>query len=353
MPPLFVVFFVATVVLLAGSAHAAVGDDCSVDVCPPGELCLRGEEKSYCTIVCDDVACPEGYYCRPAENVARLCAEGEAPPEPSAFGEACGAGEGCEVGTFCADDGIDQYCTRFCNGPGTCPDGYQCMGQDMPACAIRRGAPGLGEPCAQDEAEVCAGGLTCSEHASRGAPFCTLPCMAPAECPDFLPTCEPDPQGQSRCVPDAAARPTLGETCTVEGPDPNLVGCADPYICAEQLGLTYCTQACDISTPCPDGYGCQESDGRGLCRTGADDDVQFRPPNAGFQDVGVPGAGGGGQPLPDAGAAGGGGAGDDDGSDGGGCAAAAAPGVGWLALLALVIGRLTRRPRGVVDRGGM
>lgn len=249
-------------------AAAAIGDPCDAMDCPPGEICV-GVDERYCTKRCPPGGCPEGFVCDRSSGIP-VCLR-ERPPVPRAgFGEPCGVGVmECEDDLTCATDGVSQFCTRACRGPGSCPEGFRCAPGENPACAPRAGASGFGEPCAT---RGCLDPLECIEHPSRQGPFCTQDCSAGITCSaDWV--CD-----GVRCLPPQPALPGFGEACILESDDPSQIGCAGDLRCIVDGLDTYCTRACSSQDRCPDGYGCvAQPDGRGECRRGAEDDFAFRP----------------------------------------------------------------------------
>lgn len=357
----------------AGAAWADIGDPCpNGDECGPTELCYPDEVEDYCTTRCPAAGCPDGFFCR-GENGVNICVNDPPPMQTeAAMGEACGPDvEGrCAQGLFCVADGEGGYCSRGCFGVGSCPDGYRCTAAGDRACARLTGLPGPLAPCAPEG--VCADGLDCVEVPTHQRPICALPCNLPEEGEEQdSPICPPDQMcmNDASCVPAMGpTQPGLGDRCRDDAAEPTLQGCADGLVCHLVSGLdSYCTQgACDLSTACPDGYGCIEIEpGVGACRRGVPDDAVFdggnvqMPPPGGMGGMGgmpggmpgvggMPGAGGAGagvvEPPPPAGEGGAGGS-AASGGDEGGCTQShgrgSAPGLAVI-LAGLVLRRRRR-----------
>ncbi len=256
------------------SAHAAIGDPCDAGVCPPGETCIpETDAPGFCTMRCNaEVDCGPELVCRVGGDLPYpMCLRPDDDVRVG-IGGACDVQGDCEAGLLCFAENDARYCTRYCTVPGTCPEGFRCLGELRPACSQLRGLPGNQEPCAPDGR--CADGFGCITHPSRGAPFCALPCTEGACAEGYA--CVTD-----HCVPNPIyQRPDFGEPCVADGADPMLVGCAGEGTCLVAESEAYCTRACGFSAPCPEGYGCIEpEEGRVECRRGAANDPRFTPPS--------------------------------------------------------------------------
>ncbi len=285
----------------------------------------------YCTGRCPAEGCPEGFFCRDSMGV-RVCERG-IPPVPVGFGEECGE-EACEEGLFCALDGDEQYCTRRCNGPGTCPQGWRCTQGNN--CKRHDGPPAFGDLCA-DEEPRCSEGLLCADFPEVGT-ICTQDCADNGVCGGGF-ECNGDV-----CAPPVRARSGIGGSCNPGGDDE---GCVDGLYCYVSNADAYCTGPCNMAGQCPAGFGCIEIGPRmGECRQGVEDDPIFdegetvdpggimdRPPPMASVDMGAV-------------------AEDDSGSEGCDCGSVSARGhsdaaglAAWLLLLFAASLRLKARAR--------
>ena len=261
-------FICSAVFLLPIGASAAIGDPCpNGDECVPGEVCVGMQEK-YCTARCPAGGCPDGFYCDNIGGGLRVCVQGEPSMGGTVeFGGDCSE-QACVETLICVADDDRRFCSRACNGPGSCPDGYRCAGGETPACAPRNGPPGFGEACANGT--DCAEPLECIERPSRQRPFCTTACEGGLPCGQGF-ECD-----GTHCVPPAQELPGFGETCALEAADPALVGCAEGFRCIGEGLNTWCTQVCTTENRCPEGYGCKlQPDSTGECRPGVEDDFVF------------------------------------------------------------------------------
>ena len=254
--------------VLCAPAFAEVGTPCEDEVdCVPGEICLNHPEGNFCTRRCAGNPCPEGYFCDTTDRVPVCDRPG---PPPGQIGEGCE--NQCEETLFCAQDGDEQYCSRGCTGPGSCPAGMRCAGGDTPTCALLRGAPGYGEPCADG---ACAEGLVCAEGAERALPYCTIECEG--DCPQGLSCGE-----GSLCRHAPAELPLIGGACVPEdAQEPTLVGCADGLRCTLYQIDSWCSRPCSRNEPCPEGMGCIQEDpmnfDEGWCYPDQDDSPGLEP----------------------------------------------------------------------------
>lgn len=311
--------------VLPAVASAQIGDPCSDDdPCPPGFVCSTDEDGTmYCTGRCPAEGCPEGFFCRDSMGV-RVCERG-VPPMPVGFGEPCGE-DACEEGLFCARDGDEQYCTRRCNGPATCPQGWSCTQGNN--CKRRNGPPGFGDLCADAEPR-CSEGLRCAGFPELGE-LCTQGCADSGVCGGGF-ECNGDV-----CAPPAMARSGIGGACNPGAED---AGCADGLYCYVSNADAYCTGPCNQVGQCPAGFGCVEVEPRrGECREGVADDAIFDEGNTvdpgGIMDPPPP------APPADMGPA------EDTATDEGcECASFSADGAGWLGAWLLLLAVTRRRTR--------
>ena len=141
-------------------------------------LCLDDDVEIYCTINCEvDRDCPENAACLEAGDV-NICAKtthdeemsggeeqavdageqaGEEGPTQLGYGEPCQSGDEC-VEPICLSDGINQFCSSYCESRADCPNGDDCadIGGDQGACVAgsseRRNQEMMSTPTNEDGA---------------------------------------------------------------------------------------------------------------------------------------------------------------------------------------------------------
>lgn len=193
-------------------SQRGLGEDCDADGdCYSGQ-CLSDSAdgisgRMYCTRSCTgDAECGSGYHCR-----GDVCVSGPRGLTP----DPCIDNGDCAAEHFCATRGADSWCTRFCDGDATCPDGTTCV----EAGGARICAPELtlsGGACTNDE--ECISGL-CTIPPGATESICTRECRVGASCPTGLECrgAEEGTEGTAYC-----AVPTLGGSggggcCSVAG----------------------------------------------------------------------------------------------------------------------------------------
>jgi len=86
------------------------------------------------------------------------------------------------------------------------------------------------------------------------------PCGKPADCAKDTDTCI-----GGRCVTGPNAPGGLGQPC-MSGPD------CSSGTCAQRGTDKYCVELCELGAgQCPEGFGCLDASGTGLCWPGYDD----------------------------------------------------------------------------------
>ena len=106
--------------------------------------------------------------------------------------------------------------------------------------------------------DQCESGL-CATRGGADAGFCTEICGDVTDCPTGF-SCE-DAGGVMICVPPSGPAPgELGFPCGSNSE-------CDSGICAVEGDneVGFCTQSCDESTPCPEGYECQSAGATSVC----------------------------------------------------------------------------------------
>ena len=266
-------------------ASAEVGQACDEPEmnCGAGELCVadgQGEGGRICTRRCSAVdPCPEPYECMPMGG-ANLCL---LSPARAQAGESC-AMMGCEAGLMCVEADQGLTCAQRCEGGGTCPRGFECrMGQEEAGFCLTEGALApIGEPC---DIRACAEGLSCiAPRGERSVYYCSEPCGHDEDCVTQM-GCD---VVEGICRHPTPTPREMGTDCLLEYVDELATGCGVGLICEPSApyplvrvmyrGQGWCTQECGPVDPCPEGYGCDYTQGRevplsgvGVCQEGVID----------------------------------------------------------------------------------
>jgi V8-like Glu-specific endopeptidase len=151
--------------IVVGLPHG-LGEPCDVDAdCAAPGVCIDDAGARYCSRACaeDGERCPPGYHCR-AGNCVRGTLGG--------IGESCVTNEDCGGGTFCAIRGSQRWCTSLC-GDVACPEGFDCVSAgEHQVCAPAGGL--VGDACSRaDEciSGICAAGAgVCVRECGVDAP---------------------------------------------------------------------------------------------------------------------------------------------------------------------------------------
>lgn len=176
---------------------APLGEECWTDGDCASTQCIGAEPgvQGICSFPCERGDCPEGFACdwERREPRCRLRIE-------RALGEPCEDDFECRPRGYCGFFGFFgdmRLCTRSCHRPGSCPDGFWCDGDiffESAQCSPGGGDGSLGEQCTNGGdcvSEVC--------HRVDGARICSEWCDGPGSCPDgywcafrdFADICEP------------------------------------------------------------------------------------------------------------------------------------------------------------------
>lgn len=301
--------------------------DCSVTGCPAGQTCISGscvpdtapppppppaggaglcepcsahsecggaddyclsypDGNGYCGSVCTSDADCGGDRCLTLSNGARQCVryDGASPsctgggggPAPGGCttDSDCASGERCDrgvcisagggatpLGGACAAHGecasgtcFDGVCTQTCDWPvGACPSGFYCDG-------LATGACGAGV-CLAGTSGAAAIGEGCSENTDCANFYCFLGvCSEPCN-PETVGAC---PGGGVCQVGALACRGACGAAGSLGDPCDANTQCASG-MCAASGEDRFCTNLCDASSPCPEGYGCTSAGAVDVC----------------------------------------------------------------------------------------
>ncbi|MCA9608931.1 MAG: matrixin family metalloprotease [Myxococcales bacterium] len=297
--------------------------DCSVTGCPTGQTCIGGtcvpdgdpppppptggdvcspcsthsacggaddyclsypDGNGYCGAGCTTDADCAGDRCQTLSNGARQCVryDGASPscapsggPAPGCTSDSdCEPGERCDrgvcvaagggavpLGGACTDHGecasgtcFGGTCTQTCDWPdGGCPSGFYCDGLATGACGA--GVCLAGSPGAGAVGDPCNDNTDCSNfYCFLG--LCSEPCN-----PETVGAC---PGGGVCQVGALACRGACGAAGSLGDPCDANSECASE-MCATTGEDRFCTQLCDASSPCPEGYGCTSAGAVNVC----------------------------------------------------------------------------------------
>lgn len=281
---MFTLSFIFGCVLLASQRISAeVGQDCTDDnsACDPGEVCVAdglGEGRRICSRSCSSVnPCIDPFMCTPFNGLS-LCLP---MPKLSEIGASC-EDNPCELGLHCVQgDDSERICAQFCESAGTCPRGYTCRrGQNESGyCLADGGVISIGEPCDQ---LACAEGLDCiAPQQERSLAYCSRTCSEQSPCSPYM-QCDSNSGYCRHPVPETRS---IGADCLLSYVDATAAGCGEGLICEPSApyplvrvmyrGQGWCTQECHMMQACPEGYGCDYTQGRdpplpglGVCQEG-------------------------------------------------------------------------------------
>ncbi|MCA9615572.1 MAG: matrixin family metalloprotease [Myxococcales bacterium] len=179
----------------------------------------------------------------------------EARPTGGAeLGQPCESNEACNSG-LCATTAAGSVCSQSCDGFNTasCPSGFYCDGLATGACGA--GVCLAGSPGAGAVGDPCNDNTDCSNfYCFLG--LCSEPCN-----PETVGAC---PGGGVCQVGALACRGACGAAGSLGDPCDANSECASE-MCATTGEDRFCTQLCDASSPCPEGYGCTSAGAVNVC----------------------------------------------------------------------------------------
>jgi V8-like Glu-specific endopeptidase len=155
-------------------ADRGLGEGCDDDSDCRSEQCFDDGARLYCTRACiADAECPDGYHCR--DDVCVAGPRGD-------IGDPCISNGDCGGETFCVMRAEQRWCTSVCT-EDACPEGFSCVaaGGTM-VCAPDRGL--VGDDCTVNDdciSNICA---TAGESGGVCTRFCSAeaPCAPGFEC---------------------------------------------------------------------------------------------------------------------------------------------------------------------------
>ncbi|GIQ81354.1 hypothetical protein KIPB_002301, partial [Kipferlia bialata] len=243
--------------------------------CAAGSICYLGASISAPIDGTTGEACPAGHYCPAGCTTEQKCPAGTY--NPNTGGTSSDACQACDVGKYCAGEGLDDV-TGDCDAGFYCPSGSSVSNPGATICPVGNYCPaGSADPlpCPAGEYQSSTGQSTCDECLEGY--YCEEECATPEECPagsycpagttratEFL--C---PSGtmslvtgitqSSDCTSCAA-----GSYCAFPGMTDSAADCSSGYYCpAGQSSATpvdyicpigsYCPVGSSTPTPCPSG----------------------------------------------------------------------------------------------------
>ena len=229
------------------------GDSCSANSdCVTG-LCLSAICRVQCTTA-NPTQCGSGEVC---QGTGKTGVGACVPGTLKSVGSTCADASECQ-----SDTCINGFCRATCVNKSDCPTGQGCLAQPDGTSACIPGTGGklpAGSLCTSTT--DCATGTCVKVNASDAQAACRNPCVnggcAAGE------SCQDVATGAQACIPDAAVKKAVGDTCATSD-------ACDSNLCVAGPGGQTCTQVCTVgdSTTCPCGMECVNTTAGGLCFAG-------------------------------------------------------------------------------------
>ncbi|MAQ13268.1 MAG: hypothetical protein CMN30_00510 [Sandaracinus sp.] len=294
--------------------------DCTTTGCPSGQTCQSGTcvadmgDGSYCSTCSSDGECGgNGDYCIPYAN-GRFCGQSCSSSADCPAGAECyglptstggtvnqclslgsGSNANCDTSTGCRS-AADCAAGEICDGTGTCipqPTGGSELGTpceesaecNSGLCAFAGGQQVCTQGCSDLQPATscpvdfyCQGGAVCGDglcvRGGTGAGGPGAACTEDTDCATLLcdrGTCSQPCQigGATLCESGYECQAGVGNGCGACKPEGSVGGLGDPCTnrdecstqeCAFRAGAGFCTNYCDETTTCPDGFACTAVD---------------------------------------------------------------------------------------------
>jgi predicted Zn-dependent protease len=247
------------------------GSPCAADKECISNLCISYAGDTFCSQSCVSQPCPNGDQCLPVSggDISKACLPGSASMGTKLLGEPCQTSVDCKSNICVSVPGKGYLCSQSCTyTPDNCPTGFYCAPSTLGGLCIPGTTPEpppppppkakLGEPCTSPtdcESNICAmtgDGLVCVQ-------WCDINVAVP--CPDGY-VCVPA-GAKYACVKDNGTstnppppqRGALGAACTT-GDDCQSGLCVD-----DGAGTMFCTQLCEPTQGCGEGFDCVPAGG--------------------------------------------------------------------------------------------
>ena len=224
------------------------------------------DPNAICVKSCDPKeasSCEEGFFCSQDASGRWLCVKEQY--QRKEVGESCvqGGKAECQEELFCYTQYSEDpraYCTKRCNpyDETSCPARFVCEAprNNDPFLCIPRGDQDLGADCTSGGYLSCRSGFCAQRERGRSESICTQRCN---------PDNDNCPQGFScrlfghlyRYLCDRATAGAIGAFCNKNGD----ADCQSGICITPQEGAInrMCSQICDTLNPCPDGFRCNET----------------------------------------------------------------------------------------------
>jgi hypothetical protein len=234
------------------------GSSCTSQKDCTSGICLQYGANTFCSQMCSSTSsCPNGDQCLPLKDGGSACLPGSANMGTKLLGEPCLTNMDCKTQICVSVPGQGYLCAQECDlQSNDCPQGFMCApttsggGLCIPDSQSPPPPPpptkkDFGAPCTQHsecKSNVCY--KTCTQWC---APEQAGGCPSGYECKSVAGT------DKGVCVATEAPPPptkgALGDSCN-EHDD------CQSGICADSGGMKFCTELCDPSQGCAEGFDC-------------------------------------------------------------------------------------------------